>query len=351
MSIFSKKCLGIDVGASSIKIVELSGFGKRKKLENYISFTLPFGKPSLKIFHGESLALSSERASDILQAILDKAEVKEKKATLSLPDFSTFFTSFSLPPMSKEEVPQAVEFEARHHIPVPLSEVTFDWQIIEKEEIYPGVKLKILLVAVPNKVLADYQRMANLTQIELKAMGAEVFGLVRSSIPKDLFAKPVCLVDIGWYSTTVSIVEKGMLRTSHSFDISSENLTKALKDELNIDWEKAEKLKTEYGLDPRRKDIIKALLPQIDSLAFEIGKACQGFYQKENREVNNIIISGGTATLFGLKEYLEGRIKKQIKLAEPFSNISFPSSLQTRLKELGPSFAVAVGIALMGLET
>ena len=94
MSIFSKKCLGIDVGASSIKIVELSGFGKKKKLENYISFTLPFGKPSLKIFHGESLALSSEKASDILQAVLDKAEVKEKKLLSLYLTFLLFLLLF-----------------------------------------------------------------------------------------------------------------------------------------------------------------------------------------------------------------------------------------------------------------
>ncbi len=351
MGIFSKKCLGIDIGASSIKMVEISGFGKRKKLENYIKFTIRPGEPSLKIFQGESLTLLSDRASGILQAILEQAKIKEKKATFSLPDFSTFFTSFSLPPMSKGEVPQAVEFEARHHIPIPLSEVTFDWQIIEKKEIFPGVKLKILLVAVPNKVLANYQRTANLTQVELKGMEAEVFALMRSSVPRDLIEKPVCLVDIGWYSTTISIVEKEMLRVSYSFDISSDNLTKALRDKLKVDLEEAEKLKTKYGLDPKRKEIVEALLPEIDSLAFEIEKICRSFYQTEDKEVKDVIIAGGTATLFGLRDYLESRIKKQVKLADPFSNTSFPSLLSQRLKELGPSFAVAVGTALMGLET
>ena len=350
MGLLFKKCLGIDIGASSIKIVEISAFGKRKKLKNYIKFTLPSGKPSLEMFHKESLNLLSDRVSEVLQAILEETKVKEKKVAFSLPDFSTFFTSFTLPPMSKEEVSRAVEFEARHHIPIPLSEVVFDWRIIEKEEIFPGIKLKILLVAVPNRVLRNYQKVANLTQIELKGMEAEIFGLIRSSISKALLEKPVCLVDIGWQSTTVSIVEKEMLQVSHSFDISDKNLVQALSKELKISPENAENLKKEYGLDPKRKDIAEVLLRQIDSLAFEIEKVCRDFEQAEERNVNNIILAGGTASLFGLREYLESKLRKKVQIADPFRNVSFPSALQSRLKKLGPSFAVALGVALMGLE-
>jgi type IV pilus assembly protein PilM len=351
MGIFSKNCLGIDIGAASIKLVEVSGFGKKKKLENYAEFQLPPTTSSIKTFHGENLLLVSDKVSEILQAVFKRAKIKQKKAALSIPDFSTFFTTFTLPPMTESEIPQAVEFEARHHIPLPLSEVTFDWQIIEKEEMLPGVKLKILLVAVPNKVLQNYQRMATLSQLEVKGMEAEVFGLIRSSIPEDKYQNPVCLVDIGWQSTTVSIVEKKNLRVSHSFDISGTGLTRTLSQKLNIDFEEAEKLKKEYGLDPHREDISKILISEIDSLALEIEKVCQDFYQSEGKKVENLVLSGGTALLFGLREYLETRIKKNVQIADPFSSVSFPSILEPRLKELGPSFAVALGVALMGTET
>ena len=142
MGIFSKRCLGIDIGASSIKVVELSSFGRKKKLENYAEFRLPFQDPPLSLFHRKELVLLSDETSEILECLFKKAKIKKKKVALSLPDFSTFFTTFDLPPMTKAEIPQAVEFEARHHIPLPLSEVTFDWQVIEKEKILPGLKLK-----------------------------------------------------------------------------------------------------------------------------------------------------------------------------------------------------------------
>jgi type IV pilus assembly protein PilM len=348
--IFSKRCLGIDIGAFSIKIIELSSFGKKKKLENYVKFNFPFKDSSFKMFHQENLTLLSENAAEILNALFKKVNIKEGKATFSLPDFSTFSTSFSLPPMMRTEVPQAIEFEARHHIPIPLSEVTFDWQIIEKKEMPPEVELKILLVAIPNKVLWNFQKMVNLTQIEMRGMEAEVFALIRSSIPESLAGKTVCLVDMGWRSTTVNIVENKTLKESHSFDISSNSMTKNLSADLKIDLETAEKLKIEHGLDPKEKDINKILLQQINSLALEIKKICDDFYREENRKVENVILAGGTATLFGLKEYLEAKLKREVQIADPFKNISFPSSLETRLKKIGPSFAVAVGAALMGIE-
>ena len=349
-SIFSKKCLGIDIGASSIKVVEVSRRGKKSKLENYAEFHLPYQKDRISLFHKEGLGLLSDKVSEILNDILKRAKIKKSKVAFSLPDFSTFFTTFDLPPMTENEIPQAVEFEARHHIPIPLSEVTFDWQIIKKEKVLPGVKLKVLLVAIPNQVLQSYQRVANISQLEIEGMEAEVFGLIRSSIPNDLINVPVSVVDIGWESTTVSIVEKGFLRTSHSFDISGKNFVRALSKGLNITEEKAEKLKRKHGLNPEEKEIFTILSQQAGLIGSEIEVVYRNFEKTEKKEIKNIILSGGTASLFGIKEYLQHYLKKNVRVANPFSQVSFPSILESRLKNLGPSFGVAVGVALREME-
>ena len=75
MALFSKRYLGIDIGASSIKLVEVSVLGKRKKLENYVEFQLPSTASAVKTFHGESLLLLSDEVSEILQAVFKKAKV------------------------------------------------------------------------------------------------------------------------------------------------------------------------------------------------------------------------------------------------------------------------------------
>ena len=332
-------------------MVELSASGKKIKLENYVEFKLPPTEHSIKTFHGESLLLLTDETAQVLQAVIKRAKLKRKEASFSIPDFSSFFTTFTLPPMSEQEIQQAVEFEARHHIPIPLSEVTFDWQVIEREQTQTGIKLKILLVAVPNSVLKNYQRMAQLSQLKIKGIEAEVFGLIRSSaLQGKLNNVPICMVDIGWQSTTVSIVENGKLKQSFSFDLSGTKLTKDLSDSLKISLKEAENLKRRFGLDPQRQDISKVLLSKLESLALEIEKVCDNFKREEAKRIDTIVLSGGTASLFGLKEYFATRIKKKVVMAQPFSKVNYKPILEKRLKQLGPSFSVAVGTALMGLE-
>lgn len=354
MGLFTKSALGIDIGASSVKVVELSTslFGKKKKLSNYAKFSLPLNSRSIETFHGKSLVLLSGEVSEILKGVLKESGIKERSAAFSLPDFSTFFTTFNLPPMSKKEVPQAVEFEARHHIPLPLSEVTFDWQIVEREEVQEGVKLKILLVAVPNRVLSNYQKMINLTQIKLSGMEAEVFGLIRSSVPEELKDVPVCLMDAGWQSTSVSIVKNDALMVNHSFNVSGNDFTKAIQEAMGVSFEEAEELKKKYGMDPDQPKIVEALSPKIAFLAREIGKVCDGYFREEGEEVNHIIMAGGNSSLFGFKEYLESRLRnREVRVVDPFVNLSSPSILHPRLRDIGPSFSVAIGVAMMGLES
>lgn len=362
MQFFSKRALGIDIGAASIKVVELSAAGAQKTLENYLEFKLPRTASPLKTFYGNSMLLLSNEVSDILQSLFKKAKIEVKKAAFSIPDFSTFFTTFDLPPMAEAEIPQAVAFEARHYIPLPLSEMLFDWQIIEKEPISSGVKLKVLLVAVPNKVLDSYQRLAALCNLEVKGLEAEVFGLIRSSVKAGKYWGPVCLVDIGWLSTTVSIVDKTILRASHSFDFSSNSLTRVLSRAMGLSEEQAEDLKIRGGLDPKNEQAANILLKEIDILATEVEKICANFSQAVSETssatgqtaggetLNDIILAGGGAPLFGLKEYFASRLKKNVQIAKPFSTFLYPPILQKRLEEISSSFAIASGLAMMALE-
>lgn len=351
VSFFSKSVLGIDIGVSSIKLVELSARGSKKKLENYVQFQLPGAGGSLKAFHSQEGVLFTEEVALVLKAIMKKTGIKQKKVTFSIPDFSTFFTTFSLPPMGEEEVPKAIEFEARHHIPVPLSDVNFDWQIIEKEKKLPTVRLKVLLVAVPKKVLQSYQEVAQLCGLNLKGMEAEVFGLIRAVVPKEKTPEVVCMVDIGWQSTTVSLVKKNNLVASHSFDISGSRLNKALSSGLSVSAEEAEVLKRKHGLNPNKADIFKILSEQINVLAGSIDKVCRDFSETgEQPIIESIMLVGGNSALIGLEEYLANRLQKKVQRANPFADIVTASLLQDRLKQLGPTFAVALGVSMMGFE-
>lgn len=345
--------LGVDIGTSSIKLVEISRWGNRNKLENYgeIGAEILYEKPFLK-FEKSTLAMSTYDIARGIQAIMEETKVKTRRVYFSIPDFSSFFTWFELPPMTKEEIPQAVSYEARRHIPLPLSEITLDWQIIggaaHGKQKSP---FKILLVAVPNEVINQYQSIASLAKLELRALEAEVFGLTRS-----LFvgggSEVTILIDIGARSTTISMIEKGSLKMTHSFDMAGNEFTEVLSRSLGVDYKTAEKLKKEHGMidSNGKSNIREALSPLVDLIVSEIEKISKNYYQREKKEAQKVILSGGSALLPGIDRYISQRIQKPVSVDNPFSTLFYPPILEETLKGMGPSYAISVGMALRGLE-
>src|SRR3989344_1451220 len=230
--------LGIDIGTSALKIAELSRAGERLKLENYGEMKAPsFYEKPFRTFEKTTLLLSSQDVAKAIRGIMEEAQIKTSRVAFSIPDFSTFFTAFELPAMTQEEVAQAVEYEARQHVPLPLLDITLDWQITagrpatDKQK---GGPLKILLVAVPNEVVNQYQQIASMAGLHLTALEAEVFSMARAVVRQESGAE--VLLDIGAQSTTVSVVEKGLLRLSHSFDMGGNEFTRRISQSLNIDY-------------------------------------------------------------------------------------------------------------------
>jgi type IV pilus assembly protein PilM len=355
-TILPKKFLGIDIGTSAIKVVELSSFAGRIKLENYgqISAAVLYQKP-FRTFEKTTLLLSSDDISRALKAIFEEAKIKTKKAIFSIPDFSSFFTSFELPPMTKEELPQAVQAEARRYVPMPLAEVVIDWQLIGGKLVDKDrTKLKVLLVAVPNEIINQYQQIALNLNLEIISLEAEVFSLVRSLIEEEE-KRVVGIIDTGARTTTCSIIEKRVLKISHSFDISGDDLTERIAKGFGIDYELAEDLKRKYGLisvppSSKEKDVREILIPLVDLICRESEKTFRDFYLKEGKEVEKIFLAGGTAFLPGLLEYFKDYFKKEVEIANPFKRIFYPPILEKTLREMGPAYAIAVGLALRGFK-
>jgi len=355
LGLIPQKFLGIDIGTSFIRLVEISSWAGRKNLESYgdISAEVLYKKP-FRTFEKSTLLLSTKDISRAIQAIIEEANIKSRQVAFSIPDFSSFFTTFELPPMTKEEIPQAVKAEARRHVPLPLGEVVLDWQLITNLKNSAKQNLKILLVAVPNEVINQYQKIANNLGLRISALEAEVFGLMRAVIKKGEKGV-VALVDIGARSTSCSIIDKRVLKISRSFDISGDNFTERISKGLSLDYKKAEKLKKKYGILPskeagQQKDVREILSPLIDIIVREIDRIFMNFRLKEKKEVEKIILAGGTALLPGLFEYFKDHFtKKQVEIASPFSAIFFPPILDETLKKMGPSYAITVGMALQGL--
>lgn len=341
-----KSFLGVDIGTSAIKIVELQSWGKRKSLKNYgeLKSSSLYDKP-FRSLEKNTLLLSSQDIARAMKGILLESSIETKRAVFSIPDFSSFFTHFSLPPMTKEELGEAVKFEARKHIPLPLSEVTIDWQIAQGR-FDSKTPFQILLVAVPNEVINQYQEIASLAGLQLLALEAEVFGLVRSCLAAT--RSPVALLDIGAQSTTVNVIVNNVLKISHSIDIAGNNFTERIAHSLSVDKKSAEEEKRKKGM--ASQDFAVILSPLVDMIGTEVGKISEEFFQLEGKEVERVVLAGGSSLLPGLREYFETNLKKPVEIGDPFSRIWYPAILEPKIKDLGVSYAVALGVALRGLE-
>ena len=341
-----KTFLGVDVGSSALRVVEVGGWGDRRTLKNYGEIRMrTMYKEPFRSLEKSALLLSTNDIARALRGILEEIHSKEKRAIFAISDFSSFFTTLDLPMMKEKELGDAVRFEARRHVPLPLSEVVLDWQLLEKTK--DRRSYRILLVAVPNEVVNYYEEIARFAGLNLVALEAEIFGNIRSHLKDE--KEPVLLIDIGSHTTTVSVVSNGMLRISHTLNMGGNNFTERAAKSLGVDREKAEQEKAQKGIHLAQGNV-RILLPLVDLISMEIQKVIEGFEQQKVGTVRKIVLSGGSSKLSGLREYFEKQFGKQTELIAPFQSLLYPPLLEDTIKDMGPSYAVAVGMALRGFE-
>jgi type IV pilus assembly protein PilM len=345
LDVIPKSFLGVDIGSSALRVVEIGGWGDRRTLKNYgeIRMRMMYKEP-FRSFEKNALLLSTNDIARALRGIIEEVHIIEKKAIFAISDFSSFFTTFELPPMKEQELGDAVRFEARRHVPLPLSEVVLDWQLIEKTK---DKHARILLVAVPKEVVNYYEEIARFANLKLVALEAEIFGNVRSYLKEE--KEPAVLIDIGSHTTTVSVVANNLLRISHSLNVGANSLTERIAQSLSVDYGQAEQEKMQKGIHLAQGNV-RILVPLIDVIVTEIRKVLDGFERQRQAPVRKIVLSGGGAKLLGLPEYLEKQFGKRTELIAPFQDILYPPLLEEVIKDMGPSYAVAVGMALRGFE-
>ena len=338
LGIFSRKSqtlLGVDIGTSSVKIVEVTRAGNKAILSNY-------GQSHIdRKSHSESRKIRNAETVRHIQDILSQANMKSRIAVVGIPAFSSFSTIIDLPRMPDQELEQAVISEARKYIPIPLAEVQLDWMAIPF--LSNEKTVKALTVAVPNDVINRYSSIINQSGLQIQAVELETFSLARSLVGENLDS--VLIVDIGSRSTNISISEKGIVPVHHNMDISGSAFTRAIARGLNIDFERAAKMKRSEGL-IGEEQVRGLLLASLNPIMIEIQRIVQDYQQQGGTTPVSIVLSGGAAFLPGLPQYISQELSIPAHLGEPFRSLSYPKELGEVTKEIGPSFSVAVGLAL-----
>lgn len=349
----TKSSLGIDIGTKVIRAVEISGNKGKLTLENYGEVNLDVAcKEFFRSFDKKNLNPAVNNISVAIAAIIAETGIKTKKVVFSLPDFATFSTTFELPPMPKKDMVNAIGFEARKYIPLPLSELVLDWQLMNKESLKENNK--VLVMAVPNIIVEQYKTIATNSGLELVALEAEAMALKRAVIGAG--DPTTCLLEIGFQSTNVNIVDDGFMKMSSSFDMAGKDLTYSLSETLNIPAGEAEELKKNQGLLDSEEKISHILIPILSVISEKAKTVIRDFELKENKKVERVILAGGTSMMKGIREYFEKSLNQnssqvlKVEIAKPFKNIIYPAVLEKKMEEVNLTYAIALGEALRKFE-
>lgn len=342
--------LGIDIGSSSIKIVQLKKERERAVLTTYGEIAIgPYAKTSI----GQVAKLPEDKVVEALEDVIKEANAKSKNAVVSIPLKASFVTIINLPFTPEKNISEVIQLEARRYIPVSVSEVVLDWWVLPEEtrEAKEGQKqfVKILLVAIHKDILESYKNVILKARLKEKAYEIESFSMVRSCLGKESMATAV--VDLGASTTKLVIVDYGMIKASHSLSQGAQDITIAMSHSMNIDFSRAEELKREIGLSdlPEHKEVVSVIEPTLDYIFSDVKALIKDFQKKNNRPVGKVVLCGGGSLLRGIVDFTVKRFTIEVELADPFSKTEHPVFLASVLKEIGGSFSTAVGLALREL--
>lgn len=347
--------LGIDIGSSAIKVVQLKKKDGKAILETYGELALG---PYAGLEVGQATSLDEQKIVLALQDIMREARVTTKNCAIAIPFSASLVSVLDLPKVSERELKTMVPIEARKYIPVPIGEVMLDWWVIpntETESENEGEpsrvnKIEVLIAAIHNDTIYKYQSIAKQLALENAVFEIELFSTLRSVLKRDM--APTMVIDVGAGSTKVSIVERGVLKASHIITRGSQDITLAISRSLGITVRQAEQMKRSYGLLGQKDDAIVRDLVQLSTeyIFGEASRIALNFERQHNKILHKVVLTGGGVLLKDFITDAKAHLETEVALATPFSAIEAPAFLNDILKEAGPEFAVALGLALRKLE-
>lgn len=361
--LFTKKTqsvLGIDIGSSAIKIVQIRKKRGRAVLETYGELALG---PYANIEIGRSTNLPKEKIVEAIRDIMREAKTTTSACGIALPLSSSLITFISIPPVPEKQLQEVISIEARKYIPVPMSEVMFDYSIIPKEDVLTnddqdGVEKKevakqnidVLVVAIHNEYISNYQSIASGLGLQPSFYEIEIFSSIRSVVEQGIQA--VMILDMGAQATKLYILERGILRASHIINRGSQDITLAISKSLSLTVNEAENLKRSYGLKggPEYKELTEVITVNLDYIFYEANATLTSFQRKSSKNISKVILTGGGVLLKGFTDLARVSLQTEILYANPFGKLEVPAFYGEQFKQAGPEFAVAIGCALRRLS-
>ncbi len=342
------QAIGLDIGTSSVKVVQLRKEKNRIILDTYGEVALgPYG--GLKI--GQAIHLGEEKLIEAINDLFKEAKVTARDAVVAIDPSGGYVSLVHVPKVSDEELRTMIPIEARKYIPIPLTEVQMDWWHIPETVKFSGDEkmTSVVLAAVSNTSLTSYNSLVK--KLELKNVEYEIHGysLLRSSPPHT--HNMVMYVDIGAQNTTLSLVYQGIVLDMHVISRGSQDSTLQLSRALSVTIDTAEESKRTFGYkgdasNPYLKDILEL---SSYPLFGEVARLSLMYERKYNQTIEGIILTGGGARVPGMITTYSKTVHIAGRIVTPFEQVIVPEFLSEMMERVGPTYGVALGCALKKL--
>lgn len=352
--------LGVDIGATSVKIVELKSEGGKPVLVNYA-----YSEQSSAGSAQGNLQMDVPRVAEIIKTLRSKAGLTSNQAVAAMPSFSVFTSVLHIPNAGTkpEELQAAVLWEAKKVVPLALEEMMLDWQKVESTVQPPAANasgaaktaagtasgVKVLLTGAPKNLVKRYIDIFKEADLQLVSLETEMFSMIRSLVGSD--PTTIALVDLGAVNTDIAIVENGLPLFTRSLDAGGIMVTRAVADALKVDFKRAEQFKFDLSMAGEAALAHEGGMPAVvkNTLApivNEIRYSLNLFQQENNKKIEKVILAGGGAGLVGIAPYLSELLHTNVVAGDPWARVSYPEPIAAVLEEISSRMAIATGLAL-----
>ena len=352
MGLFSKSkgLIGLDIGSSAIKVVELQEGGKRGyTLINFGMVPLP---PEAIV---DGALMNATVIAEAISELISSHKIKTRDVATAVSGHSVIIKKISLPSMTDEELEESIQWEAEQYIPFDINDVHIDVQRLSAQANESG-QMDVLLVAAKKDMINDYTAViseAGLTPVVMDVAGFAVqnqYELNYEVVP----GETAVLVNIGASIVNINIIKGDATSFTRDVSMGGNQFTEEIQKQLNVSYEEAEALKLGGDMGSESQAVVPQEVEGIiasvsENLAAEIQRSLD-FYAATAAEdhITKIYLSGGSAKVPGLARVFEARTNIPVEIMHPFKNIHFNERQfkPNELVDLSPMAAVGVGLAM-----
>jgi type IV pilus assembly protein PilM len=348
VALFGKRkgLVGVDIGSSAVKAVELKPGGKggdEYQLVNIGSEALP---PEAIV---DGAIMDSGAVIDAIQRLFSSQKIKTNEVATSVSGNAVIVKKISLPQMSTEELAESIHWEAEQYIPFDIQDVSLDYEVIDGGG--SGGNMDVLLVAVKKDKISDYTSAISQAGRSPLVVDVDVFALqncyeINYGIDP---GRVVALLNIGASIMNINIVKGATSIFNRDIAVGGNLYTDAIQKELNLSFDQAEALKKGARVEGAAPENLHPIIQAVsENIALEIQKTFDFFRATSSEDrIDRIFLSGGTAKIQGLRDLLAERFEAGVEILNPFNSVTYnPRDFDPEfINEMGPSAAIAVGLA------